>query len=87
MQARFIVVTTFLAFCATLPAQDSFATKPDNSQRQNFFSSLGATHQRDASQTAGVAASSHHHLRRLDPGGPCGFHPSNSVESRRNLEP
>ncbi|MGA7592464.1 MAG: hypothetical protein WBW02_18255, partial [Candidatus Sulfotelmatobacter sp.] len=39
MQARFIVVTTFLAFCATLPAQDSFATKPDNSQRQNFFSS------------------------------------------------
>jgi len=38
MQRRLIAVTTFLAFCATLPAQDRFATKPDNSQQQNFFS-------------------------------------------------
>jgi len=38
MQRRLIVVTAFLAFSASLPAQDSFATKPTG-QQANFFSS------------------------------------------------
>ena len=39
MRRSLIVMTALLAASASLPAQDSFATKPDNGQQQNFFSS------------------------------------------------
>jgi hypothetical protein len=38
MQYRLIVVTAFLAFCASLPAQDSLVSQPTGKQ-ENFFSS------------------------------------------------
>jgi hypothetical protein len=49
MERRLIAVTTFLAFCTSLPAQTGFATKPGNGQQDNFFTSWA--HRTSATQS------------------------------------